>query len=294
MPKYLNPTFSALADPTRRAVIEALSQGPASVSTLAAPFEMSLPAFVQHLAVLEDSGLIQTRKEGRVRTCYLKSEALEALNTWVADALKYWEDRLDALANYAESLHQATKPLVNIEGSGDIRRINLQLTLAAPIKKVWSALTQPEQIRHWWPDWHPSGILEPREGGRIAIGDGGWLDGRIKVWAPPYILAFSWREEELDAPWFEPATKSLLHLQLLESDNATQLTLQQYAPLGSVAGGAAGWHNFAATRLPIWVEEDRVDEQPERFNELHTLYRNMLTNDSSDQQQKRDDQKEDK
>ena len=105
MPKFVEPLFHALADPTRRQVVERLSRGPASVSELAEPFDMSLPSFVQHLGVLEQCGLIGSRKAGRVRTCYLEIEALEALEQWVAGTRQYWEARVDALSDYAEKLH---------------------------------------------------------------------------------------------------------------------------------------------------------------------------------------------
>lgn len=110
MPKYLDTMFGALADSTRRQVVERLGEGPASVSELAEPFEMSLPAFVQHLGVLEDCGLISTRKEGRVRTCYLEKDALVAIETWVVGTREFWESRIDALTEYAESLHAKDKP----------------------------------------------------------------------------------------------------------------------------------------------------------------------------------------
>lgn len=106
MPNYLEPTFTALADPTRRKVVERLSKGPASVSELAEPFDMSLPAFVQHLSVLEASGLIGSRKKGRVRTCYLQKAAFDVLDEWVDEMKAYWETRIDALTDYAETLHE--------------------------------------------------------------------------------------------------------------------------------------------------------------------------------------------
>ncbi|MEM7077199.1 MAG: metalloregulator ArsR/SmtB family transcription factor [Pseudomonadota bacterium] len=109
MPKYLDPVFAALSDPTRRQVVERLSQGPASVSELAKPFAMSLPAFVQHLGVLEDSGLIGSRKQGRVRTCYLERAALDRLDGWVAQVQGYWETRLGALTDYAQARHQQNR-----------------------------------------------------------------------------------------------------------------------------------------------------------------------------------------
>ncbi len=101
--------FSALADPTRRKVVEQLRQGPASVSELAEPFDMSLPSFVQHLGVLEASGLVGSRKEGRVRTCYLEKAGFDELDAWVDEMKVYWEVRLDAMSEYAESLHRRNK-----------------------------------------------------------------------------------------------------------------------------------------------------------------------------------------
>ncbi|WP_029348810.1 metalloregulator ArsR/SmtB family transcription factor [Bosea sp. 117] len=93
----LDDTFRALSDPTRRAVLEALGRGPASVSDLARPFEMALPSFLQHLKVLEDSGLVATRKVGRVRTCTLRAEPLAAAGHWLEAQRSLWTQRLDQL-----------------------------------------------------------------------------------------------------------------------------------------------------------------------------------------------------
>ena len=89
----------ALADPTRRAMVERLSAGPTSVSTLAAPLQMTLAAVVQHLQVLEQSGLVQTEKLGRVRTCRLEPSGLAVLEDWIADRRRLWEKRLDRLGD---------------------------------------------------------------------------------------------------------------------------------------------------------------------------------------------------
>ena len=93
----LDDTFRALADPTRRAVVQALGRGPASVSELAKPFEMALPSFLQHLKVLEESGLVTTAKSGRVRTCSLRREPLAAAETWLEAQRSLWTQRLDQL-----------------------------------------------------------------------------------------------------------------------------------------------------------------------------------------------------
>ncbi len=94
----LAPVFRALADPTRMAVLARLSAGPASVSALAQPFDMALPSFLKHLAVMEESGLIATRKQGRVRICELRPECLESAETWLARQRALWEGRTDRLA----------------------------------------------------------------------------------------------------------------------------------------------------------------------------------------------------
>lgn len=92
--------FQALSDPTRRAIVERLSQGPASVSELAKPFDMSLPAVVQHLQALEHSGLVSSEKIGRVRTCRIEPEALSQAEQWINDRRTTWVRRLDRLGQF--------------------------------------------------------------------------------------------------------------------------------------------------------------------------------------------------
>lgn len=96
----LDRTFQALADPARRSMVERLSRGPASVSELAAPLEMSLPAVMQHLALLEDSGLVKSEKVGRTRTCKLDMKQLDAATSWIDARRRLWERRLDRLADF--------------------------------------------------------------------------------------------------------------------------------------------------------------------------------------------------
>jgi DNA-binding transcriptional ArsR family regulator len=93
----LDRAFHALADPSRRAIVERLSSGPTSVTEIAAPFEMSLSAVLQHVKVLEESGLIRTEKVGRVRTCRIEPEALQSVERWVIERRTTWERRLDRL-----------------------------------------------------------------------------------------------------------------------------------------------------------------------------------------------------
>ena len=100
----LDQAFQALADPTRRAIVERLTQGPASVSELKRPLVMSLPAVMQHLAVLETSGLVLSEKAGRVRTCRINPAALTEAERWIADRRMEWEHRLDRLGEYLNTL----------------------------------------------------------------------------------------------------------------------------------------------------------------------------------------------
>lgn len=100
----LDFAFQALADPTRRAMVERLSRGPASVSELARPFAMSLPAVMQHLALLEGSGLVVSEKIGRVRTYRIEPRALSLAEDWINARRTAWERRLDRLGDYLEEL----------------------------------------------------------------------------------------------------------------------------------------------------------------------------------------------
>ncbi|CAN5123840.1 metalloregulator ArsR/SmtB family transcription factor [soil metagenome] len=96
----LDRVFHALSDPGRRQMLERLSRGPASVSELAQPLEMTLSAVVQHLAVLEGAGVVQSQKVGRVRTCTLDRGALSMAETWINERRIGWEKRLDRLGQY--------------------------------------------------------------------------------------------------------------------------------------------------------------------------------------------------
>lgn len=97
---HLDRLFQALADPGRRLMLERLSRGPASVSELAKPLTMSLPAVVQHLQLLEESGLIRSEKVGRVRICRLEPAALTTVEQWVARRRAAWERHLDRLGEF--------------------------------------------------------------------------------------------------------------------------------------------------------------------------------------------------
>ncbi|NKS66684.1 metalloregulator ArsR/SmtB family transcription factor [Rhodococcus hoagii] len=113
MLKYSAPldgVFHALSDPSRRGMVERLSRGPASVSQLAAPLDMSLPAVVQHLQVLEASGLVRSEKVGRTRTCHLVPDALDGAGQWIAQRRTRTERRLDRLGEFLAEADEASAP----------------------------------------------------------------------------------------------------------------------------------------------------------------------------------------
>ena len=105
----LDLMFQALADPSRRAMLDRLCKGPASVSDLAGPFKMSLPAVLQHLQVLEQSGLVKTEKLGRVRTCSVETKALRSVEQWINARRTTWEARFDRLGAYLAAETAAEK-----------------------------------------------------------------------------------------------------------------------------------------------------------------------------------------
>jgi len=98
--------FHALSNATRRKVLEHLSIGPATVSDLAAPFDMKLPSFVQHLAVLEQSRLVKSKKRGRVRTYEIAPERFKVAETWLTERRQLWESRLDRFGEYVKQLKE--------------------------------------------------------------------------------------------------------------------------------------------------------------------------------------------
>lgn len=105
----LDRAFSALADPTRRAIVSILCDGPRSVSELSVPFELALPSLLKHLRVLEESGLISSEKNGRVRTCRVEPHALQATEAWLRQHISTWEKRLDRLELHIERMKRKSE-----------------------------------------------------------------------------------------------------------------------------------------------------------------------------------------
>ena len=102
----LDLTFAALSDPIRRAMLERLARGDATVTELAQPFPVSLPAISKHLRVLERAGLVRQQRDGRIRRCHLDAQPMQHASNWVARYRRFWEGQLDALADYLEGSDQ--------------------------------------------------------------------------------------------------------------------------------------------------------------------------------------------
>ena len=108
-PRLLNRTFAALADPTRRRILEHLAQGDRCVSDLARPYSMSLPAVSKHLRVLENAGLIRRRRRGRVHSLKLEARPMQQAQAWIEEYRKFWEESFDRLDQYLKQLQAKEK-----------------------------------------------------------------------------------------------------------------------------------------------------------------------------------------
>ncbi len=108
-PEQLDGVFHALSDPTRRAIVGRLGKGPASVGELAKPFDMALPSFMKHIHLLEESGWIRTRKQGRVRTCAIEKKPFAAVETWLSEQRALWEGRTDRLEQFVTAAQKKGK-----------------------------------------------------------------------------------------------------------------------------------------------------------------------------------------
>ncbi len=144
----LSVTFAALADPTRRAMLLRLSQGEVSVSALAEPFQMSLPAATKHLRVLERAGLVQKSRDAQRRPCRINAEPLKLATDWMAQYRQFWEGNLDRLDAYLQQLQavekaqdsakqaQTAKPIVNLNPAKKPRNLKHTTSKTKPERKA--------------------------------------------------------------------------------------------------------------------------------------------------------------
>ena len=167
----LSVTFAALADPTRRAILARLASGACSVTELAEPFEMSMPAVSKHLRVLERAGLVARGRAAQWRPCQLDAAPLKEVADWAERYRHVWEGRLNRLDDYLQQAAEAASarrstsvaprtpqaPLIQAPPSGTFQvttpsdtEITLTRLFNAPRDLVWEAMTKPEHVRRWW------------------------------------------------------------------------------------------------------------------------------------------------
>jgi DNA-binding transcriptional ArsR family regulator len=108
-PRFLSRTFAALADPTRRRILEHLAQGDRCVTDLARPYAMSLPAVSKHLRILENAGLVRRRRQGRMHSLKLQAKPMQQASRWIEEYRRFWEVSLDRLDDYLEKLQTTEK-----------------------------------------------------------------------------------------------------------------------------------------------------------------------------------------
>ena len=182
--------FQALADPTRRVLVERLSRGPASVSALAQPLAMSLPAVMQHLEVLEASGLVRSEKVGRVRTCRIEPAAFRTVEQWVAARRANWERRLRSPRRVPRRAGRPSKRTEEIvrERSTQHATFVIERTYDASPARVFAAWADPAAKGRWFgggDDEAGDYELDFRVGGR-EFSRGGAPDGEVYAYEARY------------------------------------------------------------------------------------------------------------
>ena len=221
--RSLDHAFQALGDPTRRAIVARLASGPLSVSELARPLPMSLPAVLQHLAVLENAGLVASAKAGRVRTCRLETAAIAQAEQWLSAQRGEWERRLDRLADY---LKHNRSPRMNPEP------IEISRVFDAPRERVFAAWSTSERIARWFsPEGCsvPSAEIDFRRGGafvvtmRLPDGQDNLCHGAFDEVTPPSRLAFTMEVEIAGKPRFRVHTT----VDFAAEGEATRMTVRQ-------------------------------------------------------------------
>ena len=156
--EHLDATFSALADPTRRAILARLASGETSVSELAEPFEMSMPAISKHLKVLQRAGLIERGREAQWRPCRLAAGPLKDASDWLDHYRRFWEEAFDRLEDYLRECRRGlakrrrTKMAARSNAAAESvdRELVITRVFDAPRELVWKAFTERERMAKWW------------------------------------------------------------------------------------------------------------------------------------------------
>ena len=245
----LDRTFAALADPTRRALLARLDgQHSISVSELAQPFAMSLPAIMKHLDVLSDAGLIARAKTGRVVACRLTAGPMEQAMDWLNRYQRFWSEGLDRLAAFVEEEKWPSNQVSPHAGLVTRPSLTLKRRLNASPAKVYAAWTDPEKIARWFgPAQVVAGSvradIDARIGGRYRIsfdmedGEHHEVGGVYREMVPNQRLTFSWA-------WHStPERESQVTISLKPDGDGTLLTLHHEQLFDQAArdGHEGGW-----------------------------------------------------
>ena len=162
----LDETFAALANATRRAILDRLAEGEATVNDLAEPFDLSLPAISKHIKVLEEAGLISRGRRAQFRPCTIETERLAEVASWTERYRHIWEDRFDRMDHYVRDLQQTdnrkTQPPMT-----ETKNVTIERTFDAPIDLIWSMWTEAEHFSQWY---GPMGTKIPKAEMDVTIG----------------------------------------------------------------------------------------------------------------------------
>lgn len=264
----LSRAFAALADPTRRAILERLRAGEAGVVELAAASTLTQPAITKHLKVLERAGLIGRARDGQRRPARLQLEGLAPVDDWLRRAHAEWSDRLDRLeahlaAHPKQTLRRRTpmpetRPALDVRAATPTRQLVIERTLNASPERVFDAFTDPKQLKKWWwPEGFtcPAAEVDLRVGGKYRLAMewpdstpaeaqfSHYLGGEYYEIDRPHRLVMSGRalndeQGELFA--------TLIELTLEARDGGTALTMRQsyfdpMPPAEAMAGAEQGW-----------------------------------------------------
>jgi uncharacterized protein YndB with AHSA1/START domain/DNA-binding transcriptional ArsR family regulator len=240
----LSATFAALADPTRRAILARLASGEASVTELAEPFAMSMPAVSKHLKVLERAGLVARGREAQWRPRRLDAAPLKDVDRWLEDYRRFWRESLDRLDEYLRELkeEEASGMASNESGAAPPspsppaeRVLHIARGFDAPCEAVWKAWTDPARAARWaGPHGFTATRLEGdlRPGGawrtclrRDADGEELWQGGVYREVAEPERLAFTFAWDGADG---RPGPETLVTITFAEhADGATRMAFRQ-------------------------------------------------------------------
>ncbi len=260
----LAPVWKALADPTRRRMLDLLKQRPRTTGELCGFFDLSRFAVMKHLAVLEAAGLIVVRRRGRERWNHLNAVPLQRIyERWISPYEAHWASSLVRLKRHAERAKgegamrgkEPTTPIV----IGMIA-IEQEVTIEASPARVFDALTK--EVVAWWgapylmsPDAAKDLVLEPEPGGRFFES---WGDGQGSLWATVTAIKPAQRLELTGPIGMRGAVLGVVSIELHPKGNGTLLTLSHRA-VGEVtpeirASYASGWSDLLGTRLKVFVE----------------------------------------